>query len=784
MKTYATLLFTILCFANIYCFGQFNIRGQINDTTKRPIADVSLKLMRDTNVLTTTFSDMNGKFIFNAVNPGQYTIVASFIGREEIRTSLKVYGDTTISLYLQKSTDVILKGVTITANKPLLERKIDRIVFNVSNSIAAKGTDLTQALALTPMLRVDGSGISISGKSGVSIMINERIVNIGGADLVNYLKSLRSDDVEKIEVLTTPPAKYEAQGNSGMINIVLKSNPNLGWSGDISATYAQTTYPANANSLNINFQSKKFAISGKLRQNYRKTRPTEEFDVIGENSILSSDKRKDIQRGAGLNLSMDYKATDKANFGLIYDIGKTSYKMQIENSSVYKTAQNIDSILNTYSNHFNPSLSQTLNVYYDQKLGKKGKKLSSGFNYFSTRPETTVDFSTFSNRNGIDEQVRNTSALNYNIWSAQSDLTLPYKWASMEAGVKFTNFVNDSDVGYFNLLNDSFVLDPTKANIFEYTEQNFAAYYSMQSDFGKKWSAKAGLRYEYSTVNGNSPTTGDETKRNYGRLFPSLYLSYKLNQNNTLSATYSKRINRPNFRALNPFRWYTNPYTYSTGNPTLQPSYNHNSEVSYLYKDMFSLTLYMQKLVDGYGRIVTVNEALKVVDYRNYLTQYSSGLEATFAVKFFPWWENREFVSLNFVKAKSSIADVLLEDGAAVYYNIFNSLKINRTFSATANFWHSLPATQGNVYSEGRSFLSAGLRVSLLDGKLQLNASAEDILKGTVSRGKVYYSTFIQNYNNYYDSRRFSLTASYSFGKAKVKGNRKQITFKETQRVN
>lgn len=784
MKKYTILFICILCFGSICGYGQVRINGQIKDTTERPIPDASIKLMKDSNTVSTTFSDNHGKFAFSSMSTGNYTILASFMGREKTQMNLTVIGDTTIALYMKTSSEIILKEITISANKPLVERKIDRMIFNVSNSIATKGTDLTQALALTPMLRVDANGISIVGKNGVSVMINDRIVNIGGADLISYLKSLRSDDIEKIEVITTPPARYEAQGNSGMVNIVLKQNPNMGWSGDVSSTYAQTTSPAFANSLNLNFQSKKLSSSLKLRQNYRMTRPTEEFNVIGNSSIFSSDTRKDTQRGVGANLSMDYKTSENANFGFIYDIGKTSLDMQIENTSVYKTLDQIDSTLKTFSKHDNPSLSQTLNFYYDQKLGTKGEKLSTGFNYFSTTPETTQDFSTLSDQNGRQEIVKNTSSLKYNIWSLQSDLTLPYKWASMEAGIKFTDFGNNSDVGYYNLLGDTYLLDPAKSNFFEYTEQNLAAYYSIQRDFGKKWSAKAGLRYEYSIIKGYSPTTADKSNSNYGKLFPSLYLSYKLNADNTISATYSKRINRPSFRALNPFRWYSNPYSYSTGSPLLQPSYNHNSEVSYLYKGIFSVTAYMQKLINGYGRVTEVNNALKVVNYRNYLTQYSSGLEATLGTKLTPWWENREFMSVNFAHAKSSIPDVLLEDGTALYYSIYNNFILSKTFSVFVNFWHSLPTTQGNVYSEGRSFLASGARISLAEGRFQVNVSADDIFRGTVSKGKVYYSSFTQYYNNYYDARRGSLTISYTFGKSKVKGNRKQVNFKETQRAN
>ncbi|HSC37271.1 MAG TPA: outer membrane beta-barrel family protein, partial [Chitinophagaceae bacterium] len=560
----------------------------------------------------------------------------------------------------------VLKEVTVTANKPLVERKIDRLVFNVENSIAAKGMDLMQALALTPMLRVDDNSISIVGKSGVSVMINGRILNLGGADLANYLRSLRSDDIAKIEVITTPPARYEAQGNSGMINIVLKKNPAIGWSGNASSTYAQATYPGYANNLNLNYQSHKLSSSLKLRQYNRATHPTEKISIIGTNSLLSSDSRKDKSYGLGANLGTDYKVSDKATIGFIYDIGKSHYDIDNNSSSIYQTHNSTDSVLITLSEQRNPTFTQMLNTYYDQKLGKPGQILSSGFNYFSTTPETNIGFQTKSDQASVAFFVRNNGRASYRIWSAQSDLTLPWRGAIIETGLKFTNFDNNSDVRYYNLVQGDYKIDSSKSNLFDYNEKNLAGYISTQKDFNKKWSGKAGLRYEYAITDGYSPTNGERNKSQYGKLFPSAYITYKYNAANTISLSYSRRINRPNFRALNPFRWYINPYSYYTGNPLLQPSYNNNIELAYLYKSVFSVTLYGQQLTNGYGGIVEMINANKVVSNKNYLTKYNTGIEATLGLKIFPWWENRDFMSLNFSDARSSIPEVIPQQGFGV----------------------------------------------------------------------------------------------------------------------
>ncbi len=767
----------------------FEISGRVIDQAYKGIASATVSMQKVNENLNPlrVKTDSAGYFKLLAAEKGSYILQIAAPGKDSLSISISLLNTPVVELpeIMLSNQATQLAQVNIIRKKPLIERKIDRMVFNVESSIAAKGTDVIQALALTPMLRVDHNSISIIGKSGVAVMINERMVNIGGADLINYLRSLRSDDIEKIEVITTPPARYEAQGNSGLINIVLKSNPNLGWSGSLSAGAVKTSYGGYSENLNLNYQTRRLSSSFKLRQYYNASRPTEQIRILGASSILNTDVRKDMVYGFGGNLSLDYKITEKASLGFIYDLGKLNYNMDIAGVAFYKTGNKTDSLLQTTTEQRNPALTQTINVYHDQKLGKSDKKLSSGFNFFSTLPKNEVGFITQSDQHAEPYRVRNSTHLDFRIWSVQSDLTLPYSWAFIETGLKFTGFNNNSEVSYLNFIHSDYQADPSKSNQFDYKEQNMAAYLSAQKDFGKKWSAKAGLRYEYTLLEGYSP--GNQTRSNseYGKFFPSLYLSYKPGSGNTLGFSYSKRINRPNFRALNPFRWYSNPYMYSTGNPLLQPSFNHNAELSYLYKGMLSFTLYGQKTVNGYGRLTFVNsDLLKVVDYRNYLTQYQSGFEASISHKFFPWWENREFISLNFTRSISSEPAVLLMDGSAFYYSTYNTFTLNKSISLFVNFWQSPPSKQGNQHDRGRSYLSSGFRLSMLNNRLQFNVSGEDLFKGSVSKGEIYYQQYTQTYRNYYDNRRLNLNMSYTFGKDKVKGNKKQISFKETQRAN
>lgn len=786
LQTFLCLIFTLIALS-VHA-QTFKVNGKIiegNKQKKLDYASVVLVQLPDSVTLSNQYSNEQGLFEFKNIKPGKYLVLAYYLGYEKAKSaSFEILdADFTVPTLTLTSSASTLKEITIKGSRPLIERKIDRMVFNLENSIAAKGTDLTQALALTPMVRVEESGISLIGKGGVAVMINERMVQLHGSDLIGYLKSLRSDDIERIEVITTPPAKYEAQGNSGLINIVLKSNPNLGWSGNFSPSFIQNTYSSYANNFNLNYQSQKLSSSVRVRQYNSKSHIDEQTDNIGVNSILSSDPRKTISKGIGANLSLDYKAGKMGNLGLIYDVGKTSSDMNIDNVTVYQTKGLTDSVLRTVSHNENPNLNQTLSLYYDQKLDSLGKKLSTGFNFFATQPEITNNFQTSSDQTGQTYRVRNFNGTKNNVWSAQADLVLPYKWASIETGLKFTNFDQDAEMAYSNFVQGAFRLDPLKSNLFEYKEKNMAGYISLQKELNKKWEAKAGLRYEYTLVDGYSPTINSQTKSEYGKLFPTVYLSYKPNTKNTFSINYSKRINRPSLRAINPAKFYSNPYTYSAGNPFLKPSYNHNIELSYLHGNL-SFTAYGQKLVNGYGYIIEVKDAFKIINAYNYLSQYSTGLMLSLNQKFFPWWENNSYASYSYSSSKSALPQVLTQNGSAFSYSTNNTFKTSKQTSAFVNFRQSLSSRQGNAYNEGRYVLSAGARITFAENKFQINASINDILKGDLQKNRLYYTNGVQYGSTYYDTRLLNLNITYTFGKSKVKGNQKQVNFKETQRAN
>ncbi|MDR6369195.1 hypothetical protein J2795_000568 [Chryseobacterium bernardetii] len=734
----------------------------------------------------TAISDEKGNYSLKLSENGNYTIRLIQDGIEMSHKDIAINGTVKQDFFIEKKDEKQIEGVTLTARKKLIERKTDRLVFNVSNSVASQGMDAVDALATTPLVKVDdNTGVSIVGKSGVAVMINDRILNLSDAELVTYLKSLRSENIEKIEVITAPPAKYEAQGNSGLINIVLKKNQNLGWSGSLTSSLQQQTYTGNSNSVTINYQNEKLRSSLKLRQNKNEKHSYENYWIEGADGLKSNDNRRDFGDGLGANLSLDYQLSKKSNVGFIYDFGFGHSNMDIRNTSNYFQNGIYTNTLLTDAEHRATGRQHTVSAYYDLKFGKQDNKLSITGNYFSNTPETTIDFTTTESSGGRFV-VKSPSMVDYKIYSGQADLTLPYQFAKTETGVKFTNFDNNSSIFYQNLTNGQYITDPLKSNEFEYNEKNYAAYISFEKAFNEKWSAKAGLRYEYSVVNGNSLTSGQQTENSYGKFFPTAYISYKSNESHTFNLNYSKRINRPGFRAINPYRWYININSYFTGNPFLKPSINHNFELSYVYKGKLSASVYFQRTVDAFGQLANLKGENRISTFENYYNQNSMGASLNYSDTFFKKWEANYAANYSYMSTDVFATDALSRKGSSYDFDFQNNISVDsgKTVQLILNYWFRLPSNSGNSYMKFAGNLTSGVKLNLMEKSLQLNVFVSDILKQGKSQGEIYYTTGTHSYNNYYDARRLTVSATYTFGNKKVKGTDRNVKFDEKNRAN
>ncbi|MDF2833753.1 TonB-dependent receptor domain-containing protein [Chryseobacterium indoltheticum] len=694
-----------------------------------------------------------------------------------------------ISSFAQKKDTLRLKtieSVTIEGKKKLLlERKADRLIFNIEASVASQGMDGAETLANVPMLKVDENlgNISITGKSSVNVMVNGRMLNLSGTNLVNYLKTIRSENIAKIEVITTPPAKYEARGNSGLINIILKKNPNLGWSGSVNTGLNQRTYSGGNSTGTLNYQTEKLSLSLKTSYADGAKRSEENYSILGASQNYSRSVRKDMWKELTPNLNFSYKLNKNSEIGIEYIFSHQKSGMDILNETRnVNTDLSVENLL-TKTFHREKAPTHTLSAYYDLKLDSLGKKLSFAGNFFKNNSDTDVNFSTLKLSDNSVQNVNTKSIVEPQVFSLQGDLELPFSFGTIETGLKFNQFKNATDLQYFNIINNQYIPDLQRANLFEYREENYAAYFSYAKSFGEHWETKAGLRYENTQAQSFTPSTNLENKYNYGQWFPSAFVSYKKDKN-VFSLSYSRRINRPSMSSLNPFRWYENPYSYSSGNPLLTPSYINNLELGYTYNSKFSASIYYLKLKNGFGQVALIDGLSQIGTYLNYYNNNFYGFNASYTDKLFKFWETS--LSLNGSLTDSKVYNIEAETqkGHSISYSINNTFTINKnkTVFFFLNYSQDLPYKNVNSYFHNFSNLTSGIKVSLTEKQLQINATVTNIFAQKY-HGDMYFKDNSQHFNNYWDGRSFRLNVNYTLGNNKKKRSTKSISFEEKDRA-
>lgn len=681
---------------------------------------------------------------------------------------------------VQKDSLKEIEQINILGKKKLLERKADRLIFNVEASIASQGMDAGETLANVPLLKVDENmgTISIIGKSSVNVMINGKMLNLSGTALLNYLKSIRSENISKIEVITTPPSKYEAQGNSGLINIILKKNPNLGFSGNISTGLTQRTYFNGTTNGTLNYQTEKFSLGLKTSYIDGAKRSNERYTILGKSQNYSESTRKDMWQDLTPSLIASYKINKNSEVGMeyIFDNGKNGMDILNNTKNISPDLAENNLITNTF--HREKSPTHTLSAYYDLKMDSLGKKLSFAANFYKNNNDTEVHFSTLRLPENSVQDVKTLSEITPQIFSVQGDLELPFSFGTIETGVKFNQFRNFVDLKYFDFENNHYVIDNEKSSIFNYREENYAAYVSFAKNFGEHWETKAGIRYENTVVKSSA------SNFTYGQWFPSAYVAYKM-EKNVINLSYSRRINRPSMSNLNPFRWYENPYSYSTGNPLLKPSYINNFELGYTYDSKFSASVYFLRLTNAFGQISTLDGLSQNSDYRNYYNNNFYGANVSYTDTFFKFWEAS--VSANASYQTSEVFDINADTstGYSVSYSINNTFILNKakTVALFLNYDQSLPNDNVNSHFHNFANLNSGVKVSLMEKQLQINVIVTNIFAQRF-RGDMYFADNSQHFNNYWDGRSFRLSVNYTFGNKKNQIRKKNIQFEEKDRAN
>jgi outer membrane receptor protein involved in Fe transport len=766
-----------------------SVEGTITDKENKPAAETEILITKG-EAKFSAITDENGMYKVPLKEDGNYLleIIKDGVKTNSEKISVKGTYKKNIQLKEAPTEEKKIEGVTVTVKKKLFERKVDRLVFNVENSVASQGLDAIEALAKTPMVRTSDEAISIAGKSNVAVMINDRLLNLSGQELINYLKTIRSDDILKIEVITTPPAKYEAEGKSGLINIILKKNTSLGWNGSLQTSgnyYGGKPTTSTRSGATFNYQGEKLSVTSNLSigDNYwENTSYNYLTGTTDDNYWNTNTKSLSNYRYKGGNVKAEYKINDKNTVGINYNY---SFSNPIEQGESKTKVFNENGLLDISSDYRNKNHRNAHNAsaFYDVKLDTLGSKLSLTANVMMNNANARNFYNTITT-NTVSTMANPISK--YRIYSGQADLEKNFAKIKTEAGVKYTQIKNDSEFNFFNINNGQNVLNTDRTNTFFYNEENYAAYASASFKISEKWEAKAGLRYEYTKLEGISMNDDSSAKIKYGKLFPTAYISYKASDDHNFSLNYSRRISRPYFGNLNPFKFYTSEYEYSTGNPYLLPSFSDNFEFAYVLKSNLSFTAYYNRNKDDWDRIQVVEGDLKYSIVKNFYNEDQTGINISYNYNTLKWLESNVFVNGFYAKSKSYSPDaVSAPAGYGADFNLDNNFFLNKekTVTLMLGLWGSIPNRSGNTYFNGNVSVYTGMKLSLMEKKLLINLNVNDILNTDRSKGTEYYPNYNVEYYTKGITRNINLSVTYKFGNNNVKGATKEVKFEESSRA-
>ncbi|MBB4808302.1 hypothetical protein HNP38_003644 [Chryseobacterium defluvii] len=772
-----------LVFLTDNLYSQYTISGKVEQTDKNKNQFTEVLLLdKDSVIVKNDLIGENGSFSLKINNSGEYTFKIKQLNHFFYNKNIQVHSDLNLGTIAIDDAKEI-KEVIITGKKKLVERKIDRLVFNVENTIATTGGDALDALKITPGVKVQNDNVSIIGKGAVSVMVDDRLIQLKQEDLSNFLKSISADNIKSIEVITTPPAKYDALGNSGIINIKTKTARRDSWNANVGASYLQRSRADGSVFGNFNYNKDKLTISTSL--NYRDgARYSTQNDYAYFPDALwhtASPYVVEYKRFGG-KLGIDYQLTKNWTTGIQYilNTNKPYFYGDVDTPVTTYGTNDLIQYLKTYKQTRNKPVFNSINYYNDFKLDSLGRNLTINLDYFNFK--NTDEKSYFGNSiiyNPYSEQYflgDNNNIQKIDNFSGKVDIEYPTSFVDLSFGGKITTSKANNTIKFFNsgLVNSPITSYSLADNLFEYTENVQALYISGNKKFNDKWEAQAGVRMEATQTEGNSLTLNQVTKNDYLKFFPTLYITYKPNENNSLGFSYSRRIDRPAFNELNPNLYFENPFQSIEGNPFLQPAFIDNIELTHTYKS-FDSKLYYSNEENLYGQIAIANPADNYIRFtnENYVNTQRFGFAEAYTFDKLKWWTSTNSLDINYVQSTSFI-DVLQrkQEGWSGRFSTNNDFILNKdkTWTFNINYWYNFSGVDGKFYRTGAmSNLSATIQYLLLDKNLRISLKANDIFRTEKMKQSSIVNNVYQRGIYYNDNQSVQLTVSYKFGNQKIK---------------
>lgn len=792
-----------------YSYAQGEIQGFVQDETGTALVFANVLLLKasDSSFVKGTITEENGQFLFQNISVGTYVFTASMVGYESSSTKQFDFDGTLKTLPpILLSEGLELDEVVVTSKKNLYEQKIDRMVINVASSILSTGSTALQILERSPGVQVDrqNSSVSLVGKSGVVIMINDKLSYMPAASVVQMLEGMSADNIESIELITTPPANFDAEGNAGFINIVLKEQADLGLNGSYSLSFGVGNGTITNNNINFNYRKNKMNFFG----NYSFLRDSQgQFfsfnrNFINANSdeveIFTNTDREPIQRNHNLRMGADYQASEKTVLGLLAWVTDNKWTMDADNQS----RENENNIPRTFIELLTTERNQlrhfgaNINLKHDFE---ENEYISFDFDYLKYRLENpTVYINSFFDRNNafLREEITEsdkTTPIQITVGKADYSNRVNDK-LKIETGVKaaFNNFDNDVAVGTFS--GSDFIEDNDLTNISNLKERILAGYGSLEYAFSDKTNLQLGLRYEHTDSKLVSDKQGLVVDRSFGELFPTAYISHKVNDTLSFNVSFSRRITRPTFNDLAPFVIFIDPNTFFAGNPAVQPAISNSLKFDLSYRSVILSSQYSVEkgtIATFQSRFDTVNERL-IFGAENLDRTRVFSLTLGLPITFTNWWKMQNNLTyLNTIITNTFDGDPIDFEQNSFNINSTQSFTMAKNLSSEINVNYNSPTLLSfigtGVLQEVYS-INVGIQKKFGDNGGTLSFRINDLLDSQEWNVITDVPEQNLNTNNTFDfsNRTFIISYSNTFGNSKLKSARERATGaeEEKRRVN
>ncbi len=740
----------------------------------------------DNSYTRVTQTDSIGRFFFNNGNNVASSIIITHIGYEPYEWPFVLSHDTTFAVHLKQSVKQ-LSEVRVAGTRAAIERTADKVVYNLGSSVIAAGSNAFQAISQVSGVQVSNNEISVVGRGVVRVMLNNRLIQLQGEDLSRYLKSFSANQVVRIELLTNPSARYEVEGNAGLINIITKQSKLQGYSGNVqlaskyyqsgqSSVYGIQTFGEFSGSANLAYNWNRWSAYGSF--NHVRDRHLEgfQFDLFyPKQHWLQTDTGLYTHNAYTALIGVDYKLSSKAAIGAYYSGGRDMYDGSDNvRNPIYNSFGVVDSLLKTYAHYHPIALPAALNLHADVKLDTTGKHLFINADYFNYYRNDISDFESNSyDAAGNQKSDGKTLYFDRNkqnilIYTLKADMEWPTAFATYSFGGKLSYIAEYSNALYYNKTGAvGRVFNTNLSNEFSYTENTQSFYGSLNKEVNK-WKLQGGIRGEITQTKGYSYTIQKTTINHYVKVFPSLLAGYTANPDNILSLVVGRRINRPAFWNLNPFKSLFTAYSYGEGNPYLQPEYATNLELSHAYKNILRTSLFANKTGNGFVNVTIPHPDTNLV-YTiplNFIRTVRIGITENVTFKLSRWWESSAMVSVYHTSAHSSLSNIRSLKGESAYFSSTNNLYFNqsKTFAAAINFWYQFPEVDHIGKTDRYYKMDVGFKATTANRKWDIAANLNDAFRSSALAYSYTVNNIAQKFTNFQIIRYFQLSLTYRFG--------------------